>query len=100
MSTWGEPLFRPFSLSSTLQNSYMKEKKIVNIFDKQNYLLMIVGAVLILAGILLMIGGKSSDPTVFNKDEVYSFQRITLAPLLIVGGLVVEIFAIMKKPKD
>jgi len=78
----------------------MKEKKIVNIFDKQNYLWMIAGAVLILAGILLMIGGKSSDPNVFNKDEVYSFQRITLAPLLIVGGLVVEIFAIMKKPKD
>ncbi len=78
----------------------MKEKKIVNIFDRQNYLWMIAGAVLILAGILLMIGGKSSDPNVFNKDEVYSFQRITLAPLLIVGGLVVEIFAIMKKPKD
>jgi uncharacterized Tic20 family protein len=78
----------------------MKEKKIVNIFDKQNYLWMIAGAVLILAGILLMIGGNSSDPNVFNKDEVYSFQRITLAPLLIVGGLVVEIFAIMKKPKD
>ena len=77
----------------------MKEKKIVNIFDRQNYLWMIAGAVLILAGILLMIGGKSSDPNVFNKDEVYSFQRITLAPLLIVGGLVVEIFAIMKKPK-
>lgn len=78
----------------------MKEKKIVNIFDKQNYLWMIAGAVLILAGILLMIGGKSSDPNVFNKEELYSFQRITLAPLLIVGGLVVEIFAIMKKPKD
>jgi hypothetical protein len=47
-----------------------------------------------------MIGGKSPDPNVFQKEEVYSFRRITLAPILIVGGLIVEIFAIMKKPKD
>ncbi|MCU0323560.1 MAG: DUF3098 domain-containing protein [Chitinophagaceae bacterium] len=47
-----------------------------------------------------MIGGKSADPNVFNKDEVYSFRRITLAPILIVAGLIIEIYAIMKKPKD
>lgn len=75
----------------------MKEKKNATIFEKQNYLWMIIGGVLILAGILLMIGGKSSDPKVFNTNEVYSFRRITLAPILIVGGLIVEIYAIMKK---
>lgn len=75
----------------------MKEKKNATIFEKQNYLWMIIGGVLILAGILLMIGGKSSDPKVFNANEVYSFRRITLAPILIVGGLIVEIYAIMKK---
>jgi hypothetical protein len=78
----------------------MKEKKIISIFDKQNYLWMIIGAVAIIAGFLLMIGGKSSDPNVFNKDEVYGFRRITLAPIMIVAGLIIEIYAIMKKPKD
>ena len=78
----------------------MKEKKTATIFEKENYLWMIIGGGLILAGILLMIGGKSQDPNVFNKEEVYSFRRITLAPLLIIGGLVVEIYAIMKKGKS
>ena len=77
----------------------MKEKKIAAIFEKGNYLWMIIGGFLILSGILLMIGGKSADPKVFNTEEVYSFRRITLAPILIVGGLVVEIYAIMKKPR-
>jgi hypothetical protein len=46
-----------------------------------------------------MSGGKSSDPNVFNVNEVYSFRRITLAPILIVAGLIIEVFAIMKKSK-
>jgi Protein of unknown function (DUF3098) len=78
----------------------MKEKKIISIFEKQNYLWMAVGAAVMILGLLLMIGGKSSDPNVFNKDEVYSFRRITLAPVLIIAGLIIEIYAIMKKPKD
>ncbi len=61
---------------------------------------MLIGGLVMLAGFLLMIGGKSADPNVFNKDEVYSFRRITLAPLMIIGGLIIEIYAIMKKPKD
>ncbi len=78
----------------------MKEKKIATIFEKENYLWMIIGGVLIITGILLMIGGKSADPKVFDTKEVYSFRRITLAPILIVGGLIVQIYAIMKKPKS
>jgi hypothetical protein len=78
----------------------MKEKKTAAIFDKQNHWWMIIGGILILAGILLMIGGKSADPKIFNKDEVYSFRRITLAPILIIAGLVTEIYAIMKKGKS
>jgi len=87
------PIFAP-------QQTIMKEKKIISIFDKQNYLWMVIGAVTIILGFLLMIGGKSADPNVFNKEEVYSFRRITLAPILIVAGLIIEIYAIMKKPKD
>ena len=77
----------------------MSQKKTASIFTKENYKWMLIGGLVMLAGFLLMIGGKSADPNVFNKDEVYSFRRITLAPLLIIGGLIIEIYAIMKKPK-
>ncbi len=78
----------------------MKEKKIATLFEKENYLWMIVGGLLIVTGLLLMIGGKSQNPKVFNAAEVYSFRRITLAPILIISGLIVQIYAIMKKPKS
>jgi hypothetical protein len=66
-------------------------------FGKSNYTWMLIGAALILIGMLLMAGGKSADPNVFNTDEVYSFRRITLAPIVIIAGFIVEIFAIFKK---
>lgn len=69
------------------------------LFGKENYMWMLIGAVIVLVGIFLMVGGKSPDPNVFNKEEVYSKTRITIAPILILGGLVVEIFAIFKKNK-
>ena len=69
------------------------------IFHKENYKWMIVGALVIILGMILMAGGKSDDPNVFNPDEVYSTRRITIAPLLIVVGLALEIVAIFKKPK-
>jgi len=68
-------------------------------FGKENYRLMLIGLALIVIGFLLMIGGGSEDPNQFNP-EIFSFRRITLAPVLILAGYVVEIFAIMKKPKD
>ncbi len=72
-------------------------KKSLDFFGKQNYMWMLAGAALILIGMLLMAGGKSTDPNVFNASEVYSFRRITLAPILIIAGFCVEIFAIFKK---
>ena len=70
------------------------------IFTKDNYRWMLIGLVVIAVGMLLMSGGKSNtDPTVFNKAAVYSPMRITVAPILILLGLVIEIFAIFKKPK-
>ena len=68
-------------------------------FGKENYRLMLIGLALIIIGFLLMIGGGSNDPNVFNP-EIFSFRRITLAPILILAGYAVEIFAIMKKPRD
>lgn len=69
------------------------------LFGKQNLLWMLIGAIVIVLGFFLMAGGKSEDPTVFNENEVYSTSRITIAPILIVAGLIIEIYAIMKKGK-
>ena len=66
------------------------------VFKKKNYILLISALVLILTGIFLMMGGESEDPNVFS-EEIFNFQRLTLAPILIVGGFVLEIFAIMLK---
>ena len=70
-----------------------------SIFSKDNYIWMAIGAGVITIGMSLMAGGASTDPAVFNKDEVYSTTRITIAPILILAGLVIEIYAIFKKPK-
>lgn len=68
------------------------------LFEKKNYWWMLGGIMLIAAGMFLMSGGQSNtDPSVFNKEAVYSPLRITIAPLLIIAGLVVEVIAIFKK---
>jgi len=72
----------------------------VFLFDKTNYVIMLVGLLLIVLGFFLMAGGKSTDPNVFNYEEIYSFRRITLAPIIIMAGFIVEIVAIMRKPKS
>ena len=69
------------------------------LFGKENYKWMLIGLAILALGFFLMAGGKSSNPNVFNDNEVYSPVRITIAPILIIAGLVVEIFAIMKKSK-
>ena len=67
-------------------------------FHKQNYILVIVGLVVLGIGFLLMIGGGSDDPNYFNY-ALFDFQRLTLAPILILTGYVIEIFAILWRPK-
>ena len=67
---------------------------------KENYILLIIGFAIIVLGFILMIGGKSDDPNVFNEEEIFSFRRITLAPLVVLAGFIFEIWAIMKKPKS
>ena len=68
-------------------------------FGKENYMLVIAGLVLIAIGFFLMSGGGSDDPNVFS-EEIFSARRITVAPIVILLGFAVEIYAIMKKPKD
>lgn len=67
------------------------------IFDKRNYVFMIIGLLVMMLGFILMIGGGSADPSVFNED-IFNFQRITLSPILVIAGLVIEVVAIMIKP--
>lgn len=69
------------------------------LFTKSNYIIMAIGAVLILLGFFLMSGGKNADPNTFDTNVVYSKLRITVAPIVILIGLVVEIYAIFKKDK-
>ena len=68
-------------------------------FDRNNYMWMVIGAVVLALGFILMGGGKSADPNVFNTNEIYSTLRITVAPFLIILGFVIEIYAIMRRPK-
>jgi hypothetical protein len=68
------------------------------VFKKKNYMILIAGIVSILTGITLMIGGGSEDPTKFS-EEIFNFQRLTLAPILIVSGFIMGVFAIMIKSK-
>lgn len=63
---------------------------------RENYKLLAIGFVIIVIGFLLMMGGKSDDPNVFN-EEIFSFRRITLAPIVVLAGFIFEIWAIMKK---
>jgi len=76
-----------------------KEIKSYSIFEKDNYLWMIGAIVIMAIGLFLMAGGKSNDPNQFHPEQVYSTTRITIAPILILAGLVIEIFAIFRKPK-
>lgn len=62
----------------------------------RNYQILLIGFCVILLGLVLMSGGGSDSPEEFN-EAMFSFRRITLAPILVVGGFVIEIFGIMKR---
>ncbi len=71
-----------------------KKKKLL--FGKRNYKYMIIGLFFIAIGFILMSGGGSDDPNIFN-EEIYSFRRIRLAPILVVTGFIIEVYAILTK---
>ena len=86
--------------TTTHTNTARTKEPVTNtLFGKENYKWMLIGLVVMAIGFFLMAGGKSSDPNVFQDSEVYSTTRITIAPILIIAGLIIEIFAIMRKPK-
>lgn len=75
-----------------------KEVKHTFLFEKKNYTIMLIGLAVIALGFILMSGGGSEDPNVFN-EEIYNFRRIRLAPTLVLIGLAIEAYAIFAKPK-
>lgn len=77
-------------------------KRLQNNFalPKENYKYLLIGFIIIIIGFALMLGGKSDDPNVFNEGEIFSFRRITLAPIVVLMGFIFEIWAIMRKPKE
>lgn len=84
-------------MSSKQKNKNSKQSQAEFIFQKKNYLFMFIGLGLIALGFILMSGGGSDDPNVFNPD-IYNFQRIRLAPTLVLIGLAVEVYAILLNP--
>ena len=72
-------------------------KKNKLLFGNRNYKFMILGLIFIAVGFILMSGGGSDDPNVFNED-IYNFRRIRLAPMLVVTGFIIEVYAILTKP--
>lgn len=72
-------------------------KKFEMALHKENYLLLAISFAIVIIGFILMMGGGSDDPEVFS-EALYGFQRTTLAPLVVLFGFVLAIYAIMKKP--
>ena len=79
-----------------MKNDTTQESELL--FGKKNYIIMIIGLVIITLGFILMSGGGSDNPEVFN-EEIYNWRRIRLAPTLVILGLGIEIYAIITNPK-
>ena len=80
-----------------LKNYINMEEKSKMVLGRKNYNYIILGCLVVLLGFILMSGGGSEDPNVFNEEELFSFRRITLAPFLVISGYGLVLFGIMKK---
>ncbi len=67
------------------------------VLKKKNYIFITAGCVVALLGFVLMSGGGSENPDVFNEAELFSFRRITLAPFMVLLGYGIVLYGIMKK---
>jgi hypothetical protein len=83
---------------SKRKEKLQEAKKQEFIFERKNYIFMIIGLVVIGIGFLLMSGGGSDDPKIFNP-EIFSPRRIRLAPTIVIIGFAIEVYAILLNPK-
>ena len=81
-----------------IQKTSQEEREARMPLGRRNYVWMLVGLGLIIVGFMLMAGGGSDDPEVFN-EKMFSFRRITLAPIVVMAGFALEVYAIMWKPR-
>jgi hypothetical protein len=86
-------------MAKEIKNTEDSKREFAFVFNKINYIIMIAGIVLLALGYILLAGGGSDDPNVFNP-EMFNGRRLYLAPILIILGLIVEIVAIMYRGKD
>jgi hypothetical protein len=85
--------------TATVEKETTTRKEPRAFFDRDNILWMLIGAAVMIVGFLLMAGGRNEDPNVFDESKVYSTTRITIAPILILAGFVIEIYALFRHPK-
>ena len=88
---------RPSAAAPQRRKSIKSQPSFPLLFTKENYMYMAIGFGLIALGMILMLGGGMKDPNVWDEDVIYSFRRTVLAPIVILAGLGVEIYAIFKK---
>lgn len=86
-------------MSSKLSQNKGTEESKPFAFQKENYVILLIGLAFLAVGFLLMLGGGSDNPEEFS-DALFDFRRLTLAPILILAGYIIEIYAIMKRPKE
>ena len=86
-------------MAKEIKNTEDPKREFTFVFNKINYIIMIAGIVLLALGYILLAGGGSDDPNVFNP-EMFNGRRLYLAPILIILGLIVEIVVIMYRGKD
>src|SRR6476659_4788234 len=80
--------------------SRQAKQPLTSLFTKENYKWMLIGAIVVAIGMFLMSGGRNENPNQFDPKLVYSTTRITIAPITILLGLIIEMYAIFKKPKQ
>jgi hypothetical protein len=99
-TTKPQPKAKPAPAAASQQKTKVTAVSNVSfMFDKENYTIMAVGVVIVIIGFLLMTGAANDNPAVFNKEEIYSFRRISLAPVVVIIGFLIGIYAILKRPK-
>lgn len=91
---------RPAATATKAPTAAIKKRETATLFGKENFMWMLIGVAVLILGFLLMAGGGSPDPNVFDRSEVYSARRITVAPIIILIGLAIEIYAIFRTPKN
>lgn len=87
------PKLAPTTSKGTIKKAVEQTEML---FGKENFKWMFVGIGLIVLGFVLMAGGSMPDSNTWDESIIYSFRRITLAPILIISGLIVEVYAIFK----